>query len=636
MSVLGGLTSSMLGMMTQSKTLDSIGLNIANVNTAGYKTHDTQFQTILSRTASGNSVSDLGGVKPVSRPNVILQGEVMSSERDLDIAIFGEGFFVLNTERDGSGETLYTRDGSFQTVPGNDIQVPAPDGSGTITTQEKLLIDKNGYYVMGWEAQRDGLGFDTTGAYAAMRIDPYLFQEVGIGTTEAKYIANLPSQANSGDNFVYNMEVFDSDGGAHTLVANFTKGTTNNQWDMTTDYYLAPTAQVTSMTLSGSVEAGDTYNVDVGGQTVSYNVNGTEPDMNAIRDALVAAINGNAIISQDVTASAGAAGEIILTANVANNPFTATTSTAQGLSSVSQTDTVTLTGPVGNLDSYTITIGADTFTYNAAGPVGIDTVRDNLVTQIGLNANYNAVATAAGQFTVTAIAAGGTFTLVPSAFNGDGVPGNDATTITTTTGYLALTDNAISTPVNTVNSSDGLTTTAPVTLTFDSNAKLITPSTVPYDITWADGSTTALDLDISEMTQYTGDFYTQIFNQDGYGSGTLQNVQFNEQGHVMGQFSNSFTRPLYQLSLAIFANPNEMEQLSGNLFKPTKESGTVTLTTAGENGFAIISPNSKELSNVDVAEEFAKMIVTQGSYNASATVFRTIDEMTVSARDLKR
>lgn len=635
MSLLGGFASSVLGMMTQSKALDTIALNIANINTASYKKQETNFQTVLSLTTS--SVSDMGGVKPITRPNITLQGEVMSSERDLDIAIFGEGFFVLNTEVDGSGDTLYSRDGSFQTKPGADIQVLADDGVSMITTQEEFLVDKNGFYVMGWTVQQNGIGFDTTGTYNALRVDPYQFQDVGVATTTNTYIGNVSSSAAVGENFVYNMEIYDSLGDARTLIANFTKGANPNEWTFTTDYKMTPVAQVTSLSLSGSVEAGDSYSVSVGGQTATYNVTGAELSMDVVRDALVSALNANTIISQDVTASAGGAGEIIITANTGNAPFTTTVSTAQGLSSNPQTDTVTLTGPVGNLDSYTITIGVDVFTYAHAGaPVPINTVRDNLVGQIIGSGNYNATATGAGEFSVTSTAIGGTFTLVPTVFNGDGVPGNAADTITTTDGYLALTDNAISPPVNTVASSDGILSTAPIALTFDNKGQIITPTSVPYSITWPNGSTSTVDLDLSNMTQYDGEFYTQSYSQDGYGSGGLTGIGFNEQGHLLGDFSNSFTRPLHQLSMAIFVNPNELEMLSGNLYKQTRESGAVLLTTAGENGYAVISPNSKELSNVDVAEEFSKMIIAQGSYNASATVFRTLDEMTATVRDLKR
>ncbi|MDH5188655.1 MAG: flagellar hook-basal body complex protein [Rhodospirillaceae bacterium] len=631
MSILGGFASSMLGMMTQSKALDSIGMNIANINTDGYKKHDTQFQTILSRTSSGNSVSDLGGVKPITRPNVIRQGEVASSERDLDVAIFGEGFFVLNTKADGTGETLYTRDGSFQAVPGADISVLADDGVTQITTQEKFLIDKNGLYVMGWAAQQNGIGFDTAGAYGAMRIDPHMFQQQGVGTTTAKYIGNIPNQAAPGDTFTYNMEVFDSNGAAHTLIANFTRTANDNEWTLSTDYQMTPIAQVTSTTLSGTVEAGDTFSVVVAGQTITYNVTGSEASMDAVRDGLVAALNANAVVSQEVTASAGGAGEIILTANVANSAFSVNVFSAQGLASTPQTSTVTLTGALVGGQSFSVDIDGTLFTVN--GPLSLNAARDALALAIDTDPNYSATAaTADGEFTVTSGTVGGTFNLVASASD----IANSATSVITTPAYLAITDNTISAPTNTVTASSGIVSTAPVTLTFDANAKLVSPTTVPYNFTWPDGATNSIALDISGITQYTGEFYTQMYDQDGYGSGSLSKIEFNEQGHVVGQFSSSFSRPLYQLSLAIFANPNEMEQLSGNLYKPTKESGNVTLTTAGDNGFAVISPFSKELSNVDVAEEFAKMITVQGAYNASATVFRTLDEMTITAKDLKR
>lgn len=630
----GGFAASVLGMMTQSKSLDTIGMNIANINTASYKKHDTQFQTILSRTSSGN-VSDMGGVSPITRPNIDLQGEVMTSQRSLDVAIFGKGFFILNSEIDGSGDTYYTRDGSFETVPGADLLVPSDDGLSQITVQEEFLTDKNGYYVMGWPAERGGHGFDTSGAFGAMRIDPYLFHNSGIATSEATYIANVPNQAATGENFVYNMEVFDSNGGVRNLALNFTKDAAPNEWTLTTDYKMAPTAQVTSISLSGSIESGDTFSVDVDGQTVTYNVTGTEPNMNAVRSALINSLNTHPVISQDVTASAGAAGEIILTAKVANNSFLVTPSTAQGLSSVSQTDTVTLTGPVGNLDSYTMTIGADVFTYNAGGPTPINAVRDNLVAQISLNPKYSATATAPGKFTVTANTVGGSFTLVATAFNGDGVPGNAATTTTTTPSYIALTDNAISAPVNTTDSSEGMVSTAPVALTFDGKGQILTPTTLPISITWTDSSTTALELDLSEMTQYHGEFTTLRYSQDGYAAGGLRDIQFSEQGHLLGEFTSAFTRPLYQLSMGVFLNPNELEQHSGNIYRETEAAGTVLVTTAGQNKFATISANSLELSNVDVAEEFSKMIVAQGAYNASATVFRTLDEMTATARDLK-
>ena len=523
----GGFAASVLGMMTQAQSLDSIGMNIANINTNGYKKHDIEFQTVVSRTMTGNA-SDMGGVKPITRPQVSLQGEVIGTGRELDIAIFGEGFFVLNTEIDGSGDTYYSRDGSFQTKPGPEITVLADDGVSTITSQEKYLVDKNGYYVQGWAATPGSTDIVTTGTPGAIRIDQYAFSSAGVGTTTAKFIANLPSEEVPGESHVYNMDVYDSGGNAHTLITSFEKTTTNNTWTVTASYQDTPTAQVDTVTIAGTYEAGDQYSVTVGGRTVTYTTTGSEGDLDGVRDAMVAAINADWVMSVDVTASAGATGEIVLTAANAGTGFT------------------------------------------------------------------SAVATTLG----------------------------------------STTDNTIAVATTTAND-DGIVDTTPVTLTFDSLGAISSPAALNNSITWSNGLTTTFAVDISDMTQFAGEFFPQLYSQNGYGTGNLSSIDFDELGNLQGNFTSSLTRPLYQLALGVFINPDNMEQLSGNLFLQTPESGNVTLTTASVNGFATISPQSLELSNVDVAEEFSKMIIAQGAYNASATVFRTLDEMTTTVRDLK-
>ncbi|HJO97057.1 MAG TPA: flagellar hook-basal body complex protein, partial [Rhodospirillales bacterium] len=94
--------------------------------------------------------------------------------------------------------------------------------------------------------------------------------------------------------------------------------------------------------------------------------------------------------------------------------------------------------------------------------------------------------------------------------------------------------------------------------------------------------------------------------------------------------------PIYKVPLAQFANPNALEMKNGNVFAESGESGTPNVVVAGANGFATFLPNSREMSNVDMADEFTRMIVTQTAYNSPASVFRTVDEMTETARDLKR
>ena len=75
---------------------------------------------------------------------------------------------------------------------------------------------------------------------------------------------------------------------------------------------------------------------------------------------------------------------------------------------------------------------------------------------------------------------------------------------------------------------------------------------------------------------------------------------------------------------------------NGNVFAPTEDSGTARTVVMGSGGVASLIINARELSNVDIADEFTRMIMTQTAYNSSAQVFRTVDEMVTVARDLKR
>ena len=99
--------------------------------------------------------------------------------------------------------------------------------------------------------------------------------------------------------------------------------------------------QVNTVTLYGSVRAGDIYSVNVNGSNVSYTVTGDEADLNTIRDNLFAAINADSSASTFVTAAAGTSGKLTLTSKTAGTAFTSTSSSTN-LTATSQIDTVTL------------------------------------------------------------------------------------------------------------------------------------------------------------------------------------------------------------------------------------------------------------------------------------------------------
>lgn len=252
MSVNGAFTSSASGMMSQSRALETIGANVANVTTNGYKRTETNFETLVSRTWSsvsggdrapaGSIHSDMGGVQAKSYTRVSEQGQVSSTGGEMDLALIGRGFFIYNTEVGGSGAELYGRDGGFGTGVGPQITVTDPDGT-TFTTNETYLVDGNGYYVQGWRANPDGTFPTDAGALASIRLDPYAFPLDGQPTTLAELSLNLPADLQPGEVNGYAMDVFDSLGDIRSMELHFAKSAPNT-WDLT---------------MSG--EAGDVVNV---------------------------------------------------------------------------------------------------------------------------------------------------------------------------------------------------------------------------------------------------------------------------------------------------------------------------------------------------------------------------------------
>lgn len=181
---------------------------------------------------------------------------------------------------------------------------------------------------------------------------------------------------------------------------------------------------------------------------------------------------------------------------------------------------------------------------------------------------------------------------------------------------------------------------ASIELTFDGAGQLVTPTDAQaLSLSWTSGgvtSTADFDLDISKLTQFNGDLHIVTTEQDGYGEGDLIKANFNEMGELEGYFTNGESRTLFKVPIAQFVSQNNLNPISGNLFSRTREAGDITVSgvedSVGQTRFAA---SSLETSTVDIEDEFTRMIVTQKAYSTNATVFKTADEMTTVARDLK-
>ncbi|MCG8568142.1 MAG: flagellar hook-basal body complex protein [Desulfobacterales bacterium] len=136
-------------------------------------------------------------------------------------------------------------------------------------------------------------------------------------------------------------------------------------------------------------------------------------------------------------------------------------------------------------------------------------------------------------------------------------------------------------------------------------------------------------------TQYSRASSTTYQDSDGYPPGDLTDVSVNADGVVTGSYSNGQQIPLFRVALADFNNENGLYSQGGNLFSATNDSGPAITNKPGENGLGSISPNTLEMSNVDITEEFTSMISLQRAFEANSTVITTVDSMMSTVIQMK-
>lgn len=148
-------------------------------------------------------------------------------------------------------------------------------------------------------------------------------------------------------------------------------------------------------------------------------------------------------------------------------------------------------------------------------------------------------------------------------------------------------------------------------------------------INWGNGSEFQdIDVNIGSFTQFAGEYNVIFSDQNGAELGLRTGVEIDRNGIVIARFSNGQTANLYKLPLATFTAPNSLGEASGNVYTETSESGSFNLREAGQGGSGLIEGSTLEASNVDLADEFSKMIITQRAYSAGTKVINTADEMT--------
>lgn len=159
-------------------------------------------------------------------------------------------------------------------------------------------------------------------------------------------------------------------------------------------------------------------------------------------------------------------------------------------------------------------------------------------------------------------------------------------------------------------------------------------------VAWNNGANaqtiTAANIAFTGTTQYSLPSSVSSLTQDGSQSGTVTSITIDGDGVITGLFSSGRTVPLYRVSLADFTNPEGLTHVGNTLFTQSPASGSALFGNPGNAGFGTVLSGSLELSTVDLATEFVKMVTTQRGFQASSRTITVTDTLLEEVSNLKR
>lgn len=138
------------------------------------------------------------------------------------------------------------------------------------------------------------------------------------------------------------------------------------------------------------------------------------------------------------------------------------------------------------------------------------------------------------------------------------------------------------------------------------------------------------------LTQFGGFNSAASTDQDGFAQGTLVDESVQQDGIIIGQFSNGRTEALAQIAVATFANPQGLQRIGNNYFAPNPSSGSPIITTAQAGGAGSIQSGVLESSNVDVGVEFTQLIAAQRGFQVNARAFSIANQILEETANLLR
>ncbi len=564
------------GLFASSENISIVANNLANVNTIGYKRQQIYFEDVLYQnitTASGTGQQGRG-VTISAIMGDFSQGSMESTSQATDVAIGGEGFFIVSPK--GEDIQYYTRAGNFR------------------FDKDGYLVDPHGYVVQGWKVARK----NKSAASTSLTTNTQTVETEGVPQDIKLENFQSPPQATSRVDIIVNLDSRSEDRTTNSSDPFFALF---HLWDATDQdgdgKPLADTAYAYQTTIKVYDENGTPHNLTVYFDPVKDNISDTA---------------GKQYWEYIVT----------VPPEDDKRTFWSNSDTKRGILMVG-TLQFNSEGQLEGISAYTLRDMSDAQSgMQFAASNDPDDPGNWLPAQFNqegypiCTANFRETeeADATNQENAINIAinfGARTRELVPYDWDQDGQTGqSDPDDYPYLAGWGGL---------------------DPTTHT-QSDYSISSVGTNPNNLlNFADFELSALS-----STSYSSGSTTISQSQDGYTSGFLQNISIDRNGVLTGTYSNGQVLELYVLTLARFNNPQGLRREGGNLFSETRESGPAITGLPGTGGLGTIASNSLEQSNVDMAEEFVDMILAQRAFQANSRTIITTDQLLQEVVNLKR
>jgi flagellar hook protein FlgE len=672
------LLAGVSGLRVHQQMLDVVGNNLANVNTTGFKAQRIRFNELLYQTlkrATGVVSQAVGGTNPIqiglgvgvaAIDTNLEQGSLEATGRSLDLAIQGDGFFVVH---DGV-QQLYTRAGAFS-------------------------IDKDNYLVdsaTGYRVQR----FGTAGEGDAQLPQ---FQTPGDNNIRIPFGTTVPGRATTQIDFRGNLSAAAS-GPVNEVL---TSATPFRDTQFLTSQPFLTTAPgnppATTSTLLADLQ-GFSY-----GGPATITINGTRADGTAIPTQTLLVNPLITTVGDLVTAIQTAFGS---SAEVTFNNTTGQLTVRTEQNGASNGLSLDITDNAGNNAAWISHVGAGAAILGGGNPATMTTPLNHLASNTanyvpgdtikiqGTDANgavisalfvYGTDGTTLGDLVnkISAAYPGATATIVggnlvltadnpgPASLSlnlSDGptnvgstnfathgmnltTDGKDGDTVRSAIQFYDLQGRAHTVTftfqkkganlwdmVATIDPSSGTLLDDRVTgIRFNNDGSfqqvtgsgngdsklvvLINGISVPQEIRINLGESNSF----TGVTQFGGSSSASAIQQDGYGAGFLSGLSVSQNGTIEGVFTNGRTLPIAQLAIANFTNPGGLNREGKNYYSLSNNSDLPMIGPAGSGGRGIITQGTLENSNVDVAFEFTRLILAQRGFQVNARTISVSDQM---------